>query len=256
MENGSEECVSILRELNSNQRGKVMNSGIADAYDELKVYSQGGDKPSLLTMSRQTSLASITSLESLSGASFTNFRTSTFDDESKFEYQLAAEARQSSSKLPPPASKPPDTPFMAPPVPQRPNQAKTTPLKAALAPNKQYQSPLSASDKQELEEIISNLIDLKLEQQEQRIRQNSSVSSTINASKTPTSLSDSRKIIPPNKNSLIQLPPTPPPLPSSLFSSHVNKSNKVDRETQTTGKIDRIPLTDFISYCIVLRQMC
>ena len=222
-------------------------------------------------LSRTNSASSMNSLGDVSSLSFSHMRTSTFDDETLFEKQLAAEScrnfdhnslmrrpkPQSDHKAtikaasplssnnrktapPPPSLPPPPPPTQAPPIlPHRQTHANTE--------QHSSQSQLSLTNTQDLEEMISAIIELKLEQQQKQQQQ-------LQQNRSPASNNNPSRIIPPDESIDLRHKPSPSqqkrnldvsrppaclllpsksPLTSSSRSTIINGGGSVSSSSQT-----------------------
>jgi hypothetical protein len=239
-ENSSHECIRILNEFiaNTHVHNRQRSATNSASHNKTRTVShQIEQQVEQLTLTRCTSISSVSSLGDVSALSFSNMRTSTFDDESKFEQQLAAESNlqkpnaqkrpqvpSNTCALKPPVAMPPpppQTPPVVPPHPHRPTQPKVAVSPRVTNPQT---PPLTASDREEIEEIISTIIDLKLDMKQQNKR---------HASEPNTPLMSKNRLNRPTQTKLDQ------DMLHQPFKTAQNQRHVSDSTTQTKITSDR-----------------
>jgi hypothetical protein len=288
IENDSAECVEILRNFIKLIKNNKQQSTSSSTSKTLTINNESNsikdnnplknDQPSLIDSrvnnNRIYDVYDISLLNTnnsiVSTSSLSNIKTSTFD-ESKFEVQLANDFNNlkldTISKIGHQRSPlkttqnnnlknvtpPPPPPLPPPPPPPVPPRLHHSPLKS-------HRGCVFPSTKEELEEIISNIIDMKLENKSQnsscstltptnsrlrtltseRLNQhhNSPKSSPVSSKSTQTRI-NSERILNLNNVPSSQPPPPAPPLPVS-FSNFKSSPRITDSSTQTTGKLVKL----------------
>ncbi len=194
------------------------------------------------------------SLGDVSSLSFSNLRTSTFDDESKFEQQLTTETSRQQQQhhhqlqsqkrplvssesaactLKPPLAIPPPPPQVPPAVPPHPHRR---PKLSAMSPRVTHlqSPPLTASDKKEIEEIISTIIDLKLDMKRNK---NHDGAATTSAPNTPIINNNSKRNVATASTNVNRNNQEP-------TSANSNNNNNNNKNNNRTSKLNQDMLHD------------